>query len=282
MRRALLTGCSTGIGLASARLLRASGWEVVPTVRAAADLQRLTRDGFAPHLLDLSCPVDIVPFSEAIVRAHGPFDAVFLNAGYAAAGAVEDLPHEAWQRQFQVNLFGHIQLLQSLLQHSGLPPGSRIVWCSSVLAISAMPMRAAYSASKAAMESVADAQRIELAHKGIHVSILQPGPILTNFRRNSLDSLRSTIDVAASAYAEPYKATIARLSKEGPASPGTLPPESVAHTLLRCLNARRPSARYRITRNTTVMALLKRLLPTSALDRFIRRAAGAEALPPML
>jgi NAD(P)-dependent dehydrogenase (short-subunit alcohol dehydrogenase family) len=239
----------------------------------------LAAEGLTAFHLDLASPEAVERGANELLESFTSFDAVFLNAGYASAGAIEDLPCSAWERQFQVNLFGHLQLLRVLLQRAALQPGARIVWCSSVLAITAMPMRGAYSASKAAMEAVADAQRIELAHKGIHVSILQPGPILTNFRGNSLAALRATVDVANSAYAEAYKATIARLSKQGPASPGTLPSEAAARVLLSCLQASKPKARYAITRNTTVMAWLKRLLPSSMLDRVIRHAAGAEALP---
>ena len=278
-RVVLITGCSTGIGFASASLLHTAGWHVVATVRDPVARQRLADLGIETVNLDLSSSEQIDLAINFLFKTYDTFDAVFLNAGYAAAGALEDLRTVEYERQFQVNLFGHLHLLRALLSGGALGSGSRVVWCGSVLGIAAMPMRGAYSASKAAMESIADTQRIELAHRGIKVSILQPGPILTNFRRSSLLALRAAVDVDASRYSPAYAATIARLSKEGTATPGTLTPHEVAQVLHRCLDARRPRARYPITRNTKVIAWLKRLLSARQLDRVIRKAAGAEALP---
>ncbi len=276
---AVVTGCSTGIGLASAKALRAAGFSVIATARDPLSLDSLQADGMLPLQLELADPQSIESAANSIVAAQPRIDALFLNAGYAAAGAIEDLPATVWAHQFQANLFGHLELLRLLLRADALPPGSRIIWCSSVLGIAPMPNRAAYSASKAAMESVADSQRIELAHRGIHVCLVQPGPILTSFRRNSLAALLAHVDVDRSRYAEAYKATIARLCKEGPASPGTLPPEAVADAVIAAASATRPRHRYPVTRNTKLMAVMKRALPSWALDRVIRRAAGREVLP---
>ncbi|MBK6616645.1 SDR family NAD(P)-dependent oxidoreductase [Ottowia sp.] len=275
----LITGASSGIGLASAIRLRAAGWQVIATVRDSTSADVLTAHGIEPVLLDLSSPSDAERAARELVAKHPRLDAVFLNAGYAAAGAIEDLGVETWHRQFQVNVFGHLQVLQVLLREDVLGSGARVVWCSSVLAIAGMPMRGAYSASKAAIESIADVQRLELAHRGIAVSILQPGPIITKFRSNSLASLRATVDVSASRYARAYEATIRRLAKPGAVSPGTLPPEAVAETLLTCLAARQPRPRYAITRNTKLMFWLSRLLSSNKLDFVLRRAAGEEVLP---
>lgn len=277
----LVTGCSTGIGLASALLLKRSGYPVIATARDATSIASLDAAGLNPVALELADQESIRLAASSVIHTAPTLRAVFLNAGYAAAGAIEDLPTGTWAHQFQVNLFGHLELLRLLMASGALGPGSRIVWCSSILAITPMPNRAAYAASKAAMEAVADAQRIELAHRGIHVSLIQPGPILTSFRRNSLKSLLGSVDVHASPYAKAYAATVSRLSKEGAASPGTLPPEAVAEALLRAVESPSPRHRYPVTRNTKVMAWMKRLLPSPMLDRVIARAAGLEALPPI-
>ena len=279
-RVVLVTGCSTGIGLASATRLHSAGWRVLATVRDADSRQRLAGLGIETLTLDLSSTEQIGRSIDFLLKTCTSFDAVFLNAGYAAAGALEDLSTAVFEHQFKVNLFGHLHLLQGLLAGGALKPGSRVIWCGSVLGIAAMPMRGAYAASKAAMESIADTQRIELAHCGVKVSILQPGPILTHFRRNSLLTLRSAVDVDSSRYASAYAATISRLSKEGPATPGTLSADAVAQVLQRCLDSRAPRARYTITSNTKIISWLKRLLSSEQLDRVIRKAAGAEALPP--
>lgn len=276
---AVVTGCSTGIGLASAKALQTSGFNVVATARDVESLSSLETSGLHPLQLELADGVSIERAAASIIAAERTVDVIFLNAGYAAAGAIEDLPASVWAHQFQANLFGHLELLRLLLRADALGPGSRIIWCSSVLGIAPMPNRAAYSASKAAMESVADAQRIELAHRGIYVCLVQPGPILTSFRRNSLAALLAHVDVKNSRYAQAYKATIARLEKAGPASPGTLPPEAVASVVVAAATAARPRHRYPVTRNTRLMAVLKRVLPSWALDLVIRRAAGREVLP---
>ena len=113
------------------------------------------------------------------------------------------------------------------------------------------------------------------------MSVIQPGPILTRFRANSLAALHRWVSLENSDYLPAYAATIARLSKVGPASPGTLGPEAVTQALLRCLTARRAAARYPVTRNTKVMAMLRRLLPQRWLEAVVRRAVGRELLPAM-
>lgn len=277
---AVVTGCSSGIGLATAIQLEASGFRVVATARDQQSLISLCALGCASVRLELTDQTSIELAAQRILAETPDIRVLFLNAGYAAAGAIEDLPSAVWAHQFQANLFGHLELLRLLLRADALRPGARLIWCSSVLGISPMPNRAAYSASKAAMESVADAQRIELAHRGIHVCLVQPGPILTQFRANSLRSLQSNVDIESSRYSSAYRATVARLSTQGPASPGTLNPEAVAHAVLHAATSLRPRHRYPVTRNTRVMAAMKRLLPSHLLDAVIRRAAGAEVLPP--
>ncbi len=277
---AVVTGCSSGIGLATAIQLEASGFRVVATARDQQSLISLCALGCSSVRLELTDQTSIELAAHRILAETPDIRVLFLNAGYAAAGAIEDLPSTVWAHQFQANLFGHLELLRLLLRADALHPGARLIWCSSVLGISPMPNRAAYAASKAAMESVADAQRIELAHRGIHVSLVQPGPILTQFRANSLRSLQANVDIESSRYSSAYQATVARLSKQGPASPGTLNPEAVAHAVLHAATSPRPRHRYPVTRNTRVMAAMKRWLPSHLLDAVIRRAAGAEALPP--
>jgi NAD(P)-dependent dehydrogenase (short-subunit alcohol dehydrogenase family) len=260
--------------------LDASGFHVVATARDQQALTSLGTLGFSPLRLELTDQSSIELAAQRVLAETPDIRVLFLNAGYAAAGAIEDLHSSVWIHQFQANLFGHLELLRLLLRADSLRPGSRLIWCSSVLGISPMPNRAAYSASKAAIESVADAQRIELAHRGIHVCIVQPGPILTQFRANSLRSLHANVDIESSRYSAAYQATVARLSKQGPASPGTLNPDAVAQAVVHAALSPRPRHRYPVTRNTRLMAAMKRWLPSHMLDAVIRRAAGPEALPP--
>lgn len=230
--------------------------------------------------LDLECPASVIAAAAQIQLIEPkPLGAIFLNAGFAIAGAVEDLPLGAWQTQFQVNLFSQLDLANRLIRAEHLLAGGRLVWCGSVLGIVPMPMRGAYAASKAAMAAVADVQRLELAHKGIHVSLIEPGPILTEFRANSLAALHRWVALESSNYLPAYASTIARLRKVGAASAGTLGADAVTAALVACLSARRPAARYRVTRNTTIVEALRRLLPRRWLESFVRRAAANELMP---
>ena len=275
----LITGCSSGIGMDAALRLAVLGWRVTATCRRAPP-PVLEACGARVVQLDLESAASIIAAVAQIRSCQAvPLDAVFLNAGYAVAGATEDLPLNAWHAQFQVNLFSQVDLANRLIRAGLLDQGSRIVWCGSILGIVPMPMRGAYAASKAAMEAVADVQRLELAHKGIAVSVIQPGPILTQFRANSLAALHRWVNLETSDYLPAYAATLARLQKVGAASPGTLGPEAVTEALLRCLHATRPAARYRVTRNTTVMEAMRRVLPRRWLDAVVRRTAGRELLP---
>lgn len=279
-RSILITGTSSGIGLDAAQTLARLGWSVLATHRGQVP-EDLFSAGVLPVELDLQ--LDEHAISRAVSRAmkfhDAPLDAVFLNAGFAIAGALEDIPLEAWQVQFQVNLFSQVELVNQLLRARMITRGSRIIWCGSVLGIAPMPMRGAYAASKAAMEAVADVQRLELEHFGIQVSLIQPGPILSRFRANSLAALQYWINLEASRYLPAYGATIARLSKAGAASPGTLGPQAVTRALLEALQARQMKSRYRVTRNTGVMHLANRLLPRALVQALLRQTAGHELMP---
>ena len=277
----LITGCSSGIGLDAALRVSGLGWKVFATCRGEPP-SVLAACGVQVIQLELESPASIIAAATTLrALLDCPLDAAFLNAGYAVAGAVEDLPLGAWHTQFQVNLFGQVDLASRLIRSRLLSRGSRLVWCGSVLGIVPMPMRGAYAASKAAMEAVADTQRLELAHKGIAVSVIQPGPILTRFRANSLAALLRWVDLESTDYLPAYAATVARLRKVGASSAGTLGPDAVTEALLRCLDADRPAARYRVTRNTSVMEAMRRALPRRWLEAIVRRAAGRELLPPV-
>jgi len=147
----------------------------------------------------------------------------------------------------------------------------RIIQDSSVLGFVAMPYRGAYVASKYALEGMTDALRLELAGTGIHPVLIEPGPILTRFRANSLAAFRRHVDIAGSPHRERYEAMLERLEKEGEAVPFTLPPEAVLKKLIRALEARRPKARYYVTLPTYLFGGLKRVLSDRLLDRIVSR-----------
>jgi NAD(P)-dependent dehydrogenase (short-subunit alcohol dehydrogenase family) len=137
-----------------------------------------------------------------------------------------------------------------------------------------MPFRGAYNASKFALEGLTDTLRLELRGSGIHVSLIEPGPILSRFRANALVALKENIDIEQSIYRDNYRGALARLQKEGPAAPFTLPPEAVLAKVIHALESRRPRPRYHVTVPTSVFGMLKRLLGTRQLDWVLYKAGG--------
>ncbi len=149
----------------------------------------------------------------------------------------------------------------------------RIIQISSVLGFVAMPFRGAYIASKFALEGISDALRLELRGTNIYVSLVEPGPITSQFRQNSLKLFKKNIDSNRSRFKKTYHATISRLETEGPAVPFTLEPEAVAKKVLHALQRRHPKPRYYVTFPTYLFAYLKRIFPTRMLDILLSRSS---------
>ncbi len=271
----LITGCSTGIGYCVAHGLKVLGWRVFATARQPADVQRLQAEGLESLPLDLRDSESIRTAVAAILaQTDGQLEALFNNGAYGQAGAVEDLSREALREQFETNVFGMQELTNQIVPIMRRQGGGRILYTSSVLGLVAFPYRGAYVASKFALEGLADTLRLELAGTGIHVCLIEPGPILSKFRDNAHVAYRRYIQAETSLHREQYAAIEARLLKKGPAAPFTLPPEAVLKRVIHALESRRPRARYYVTVPTYLFATLRRLLPTRALDAVLRRAGG--------
>lgn len=271
-RAIVITGCSSGIGLAAARVLRDKGWRVLATARKSEDLARLARDErVEPLSLDLADQAAVTACaSRAMELTGGAIDAIFNNAAYGQVGAVEDLPAHLLTRQLQVNVVGTHELTRLLLPAMRKRGSGRIVQCSSVLGMVAAPYRGAYCASKFALEALTDALRMELAGSGIHVSIIAPGPIRSKFLETALSNFRATIDIEASAHRLSYRARLAGMEAGGKTT-FKLEPEAVVARLLEALDSPRPKPRYFVTTPTYLGAFARRLLPTRALDALARR-----------
>lgn len=271
-RSILITGCSSGIGLASARMLKTRGWRVLATARKAEDLSRLERDeGVEALPLELADPASVAACAtEALHRTGGHLDALFNNAGFGQTGAVEDITADLLRHQFEVNLIGAHELTRRILPAMRANGSGRIVYCSSVLGFVAGPFRGAYCASKFAMEGLTDALRLELRQTPITVSLIEPGPIRTRFLEHVLTRARATIDIESSPHREAYRERLAKLEAGGDTT-FKLEPEAVAEKLVHALESPRPKARYFVTKPVYVAALLKRVLPTSLLDRVLLR-----------
>ena len=275
-RSILITGCSSGIGLDAARTLHARGWRVFASCRKAADVERLRADGLESLALDHDDSASIRDaVAEVLDRTGGTLDAVFANGAHGLPGRVEDLPRGALRAIFETNLFGPFELVNAVLPAMRAADGGRgrgcVVLCSSVLGFAATPWRGAYCATKFAMEGLGDALRLELADTGIEVVLIEPGPIATRIRENSIPHFERWIDVEAAREREAYRERLLPRLHEPAASPDRfeLPPSAVTAALIDALERPRPRARYRITVPTRVGAALKRLLPTRAFDRLL-------------
>lgn len=268
----LITGCSSGIGLCSAQSLQQQGYNIVSTVRTDKDVAILQKSGLTTTLLDLDCSNSIqqaIKFT--LEHFDGQIDALFNNAAYGQPGAVEDLTRDVLRQQFETNLFGTHELTNLVLAQMRKQGHGRIIYNSSVLGFVSMSYRGAYNSSKFALEGLVDTLRLELYETDIHISLIEPGPILSNFRKNSFHKYQQNINRDQSVHKETYLAMEERLTKQGAAVPFTLPAEAVVKKLIHALESKRPKIRYYVTFPTYLFAFLKRILPHRWLDFIIQK-----------
>jgi NAD(P)-dependent dehydrogenase (short-subunit alcohol dehydrogenase family) len=268
----VITGCSSGIGLCAAETQKARGWRVFATARKPEDIARLKDQvGVESLYLDYAEPDSIADAAEHVLRAiNGRLDALFNNGGYGQPGALEDIRRDVLRAQFEANVFGWHDLTARVIPAMRKRGQGRVVFCSSVLGLIGAPYRGAYCASKFAVEALADTLRMELAVSGIHVVLIEPGPIATRFVERAIEAYRRNVDLEASHHRETYRARIARMEAGGQQT-YKLGPEAVVAKLVHALDSPRPKFRYYVTLPTYAVALLRRILPTGALDAVARR-----------
>ena len=268
----LVTGCSSGIGDCVARGLHARGYRVFASVRNPADCAAFEQAGIESLALDYDDSASIgAAVDQVLERTGGHLYALFNNGAYGQPGACEDLSREAIRRQFETNVFGWMELTNRVIPAMRAQGHGRIIQNSSVLGFAAMPMRGAYNASKFAIEGFSDTLRLELAGSGIHVSLIEPGPVESRFRANAYRAFQEHIAVEDSVHHERYRKMIERFQTSGPVQPFTLPPEAVLKRVLHALESRRPRIRYPVTVPTYLFAALKRVLSDRMLDSILRR-----------
>jgi len=268
----LITGCSSGIGLSVAEGLGERNYRVFATARTAEDVERLATAGFESLQLDLTDSDSIRSAVDDILgRTNGTLDALFNNGAYGQPGAVEDLSREVLREQFETNLFGWHELTNLVLPVMRRQGHGRIIQNSSVLGFVALRYRGAYNASKYALEGLTDTLRLELAGTGIHVSLIEPGPITSRFRDNAFKAYQRNINPEGSPHEDMYRRMEARLTKKGSAVPFTLPPEAVLKKVIHALESSRPKARYYVTFPTYLFGFLKRVLSDRMLDRVLNK-----------
>lgn len=271
-RRVLITGCSSGIGLATAHWLRDRGWQVVAACRHPDDSAARRAEGMESVTLDLSRPDSIAAAMDQVLAA-GPLDALVNNAAFALPGAVEDMPADALRSIFEVNLFGTHDLTCRALAHFRGRGAGRVVNISSVLGLVGIAWRGPYVATKFALEGLTDVLRLEMTGTGIHIVLVEPGPVTSRIRENSIPHFERWVDWQASPRAAQYRdSLLKRLYQPGGKDRFELPPQAVARRIQHALEARRPRARYFVTTPTWAAAIGRRLLPGRALDWFARRS----------
>jgi NAD(P)-dependent dehydrogenase (short-subunit alcohol dehydrogenase family) len=262
IRSILLTGCSSGIGAYCARALKAEGWRVLATVRTNADLAALAAEGIEAFQLDYRDATSIATLFETVMAATGgTLDAVFNNGAYSQPGAVEDLPIEALREQFEANVFGWHDLTRRIVPVMRAQGHGRIVQCSSILGLVPMPYRGAYNASKHAIEALSLTLRMELKGSGIHVSLIEPGPIESKIAINALRYVEKYIDIENSVHRAAYEKQLARLRQGGVKSKNKLGPDAVHAVLTHALNSPKPRPHYAVTRPAKLGVAMKRILP---------------------
>ncbi len=274
-RSILITGCSSGIGYDAAHSLHRRGWQVFATCRHQADCDRLAAEGLTSLRLDLTDAASIRSAVDQVLAATGgTLDALFNNGAFGLPGAAEDLPTDALREIFETNFFGWHELTRAVIPVMRAQGHGRIVQNSSVLGIVTMRWRAAYAATKFALEGYSDTLRIELAPAGIQVILIEPGPITTDIRIKSIPHFERWIDWRASPHRAKYeKSLLARLYGENPdKDPFELPPSAVTAKLVRALDARRPHPRYYVTTPTHIAGLARRLLSTRLQDRILSKS----------
>ena len=273
----LITGCSSGIGLCAAQTLHQRGYRVFATVRKMEDVGTLQAMGLECLPLDLRDSTSIhTAVDEVLGRTGGTLDALFNNGAYGQPGAVEDLTRDVLREQFETNLFGTHELTRRIIPVMRRQGHGRIVQNSSVLGLIALRYRGAYTASKFALEGLTDALRMELRGSGIHVALIDPGPILSRFRSNAYAAYQRNIDAQHSAHRDIYRRMEARLTRPGPAAPFALPPDAVVKKLIHALESPRPRRRYYVTFPTYLFATLRRILPLGLMEEILLRVSRGE------
>ena len=264
----LITGASSGIGLACARRLAALGYTVYAGVRSAAarDELRSAAPGITPVMLDVCQPSSV---QDAVSALGGePLAGLINNAGIAAVGPLELVAVDAWRRQFEVNVVGLVSVTQACLPQLRRGKG-RIINVGSIAGRSALPGSSAYDSSKFALEGISDALRMELRPFDISVSLIEPGAIATRIWQKTLADLDLRQSEAAPDLRDLYRHLISRIREEVSRAPErALPPDAVADAVAHAMTTARPKARYVVGRDARLWLLLN-LLPDRVRDWLI-------------
>jgi len=260
----LITGCSSGIGRATAAFFAEEGWTVYATSRDEDDLAELAEAGCHTAALDVTNAAQIERVVDRVIDEQGHLDCLVNNAGYAQYGPLEDVPASELQKQFDVNVYGPHRLTRAVLPHMREAEDGTIVNVSSVSGRIAMPGTGAYSGSKFALEAMSDALRGEVDGFGVDVVLVEPGPVATEFTERSRDELTDGLDRREDTYGWLYE-MVEDAGIVGGAAPWAADPDDVAAVIHEAAEVTDPHARYPVGQAARYM-LLSRFLPDGLRD----------------
>lgn len=266
----LITGCSSGIGAATARRLARKGWRVYATARRADAIAALREDGCETLALDVTDEASMQAAVSAVAAREGAVGVLINNAGYSQSGALETLSLDAVRRQFETNTFGALRMAQLVLPGMRAQGWGKIVNVSSMGGKLTFPGGGAYHASKHALEALSDALRFEVRGFGVDVVVVEPGLIRTGFA----DAAERAMEAAPAGPYDAFNAAVVTATKtvyeRGPLAALGGPPDAVAKVIARALAARRPKARYTVTASADLLLAQRRLMSDAAWDGFLR------------
>jgi NAD(P)-dependent dehydrogenase (short-subunit alcohol dehydrogenase family) len=266
-RAVLITGCSSGIGHATAELLAREGWTVYATARRPETLADLEQAGCRTLALDVTDEASMTSAVNTVVESEGAVGVLINNAGYSQSGAVESVPIDQVRRQFETNVFGLLRMCQLVLPGMREQHWGRIVNLSSMGGRITFPGGGIYHATKYAVEAISDALRFEVRGFGVDVIIIEPGLIVTNFGETASASVQTE-----GPYAE-FNRKVAAVTEgvyHGPMAKLGGGPESVAKTIAGALKSDHPRARYPVTASAHLMINQRRLMPDRLWDLAMR------------
>jgi len=271
----LITGCSSGIGRATALRLARRGHTVYASARRPESIADLERSGCRVLALDVTDEASMAGAVHAVETEHGAVGALVNNAGYSQSGAVESVPLDVVRRQFETNVFGLVRMCQLVLPAMRAQRAGRIVNVSSMGANFTFPGGGFYHATKYAVEAISDALRVEVAQFGIDVVLVEPGMIRTGFGEVAAGTLDSTSTATATAEGgSPYdelRAAADKVMADGYRGPFSVPADKAAAVVRRAVESPRPRSRYLITPAAKAMVGLRRFGGDRAWDAFVRR-----------
>ena len=273
-RAVLVTGCSSGIGRATAERLAAAGWTVYATARKPETLAALEARGCRTLALDVTDEASMQAAVAAVEGEHGSVGALVNNAGYSQSGAIETVSMDKVRAQFETNVFGLVRLCQLVLPGMRRARSGRIVNLSSMGGRLVFPGGGFYHATKYAVEAISDALRFEVKGFGVDVILIEPGLIRTEFGTTAAGAV-SEAGEGEGDYAQ-FNAHVANATEQIYESGGPIarlggPPEAVAKVIDKALSAKRPRARYTVTPSAKVLIANRAVLPDRAWDALMRQ-----------